>query len=603
VSRWTRRHVLLAAGAAATFGRAAASAATTGGPARIPYTALDRTRPVIGLYNVDDCREHGAARADQSLHDLRSWARAWGLLNLVEVGFSWPHVRSIRTGSFGVASFGLVARAPEAVAGRSFAQAMSAVLARFPDYAAVTQSTHTPCMFAPGDRDDDLGEGCTSVVGIVVAGAARSLSFGWEYESGYDAFRRTPPTLAALRAIGVVPHGRLGHPGPLTDPRPLAELMLDPDAATQARAPGESLEAYYARESLSAWCTRSAQLAMTRPNWDQPHVVVPNAKYWPVEGFRAIPDAANRLQARWLRAAGVNAVDPSASWRGYGQDAVRFLWLQTGAADGTPMRPWRRWTFPAFGGSQYAPAGEGAFRGTCVAERVDAAGTETRVERPIVYDARDGHYTLPAPPGDAVAHDTGNLLAFDVRLGGAHLAQYVDDRPTTSAAWVAAGDVYGNLRFAVPAATGSAGVTIEVTRSHNRSVSAHRIDAFSLYVGAGMPNGPIPGAPAARYPATANARLRPGFHGFMWQSGTGTLAIEALRRGAAAMIGLPASPKSFMPEPQVILRNAMLTGASIGEAHVLSPARTQHEIANAGRNVSIGLTVFGDWMYAPYARR
>ena len=110
-------------------------------------------------------------------------------------------------------------------------------------------------------------------------------------------------------------------------------------------------------------------------------------------------------------------------------------------------------------------------------------------------------------------------------------------------------------------------------------------------------------APRAQYPATQNLRLRPGFHGFMWQSGMGTFAYESFRRGATAMYGLPASPKSFIAEPQVLLRNAMLTGASLGEAHVLSPARMQHEIASAGRNVSVGMTVFGDWMYAPYGNR
>lgn len=598
--RWTRRDVLLAAGAAVAGSQGAAGRSPRL-PARVPYVPLDRARPLIGLYNADDCREHGAVHADQSLRDLRAWGRAWGFHDLVEVGFSWPRVRSIRQGSFSNPQFGLVARVPDALAGRSFASAMGTVLARYPDYVALTTSTHTPCMFAPGDRDDDFGEGCTSVAGVAVAGAARSQRFAWDFEAGYDEFRRTPPTLSALRSIGLVPHGRLGHPATRGDPRPLAELRIDPDVADAARAPGESLEAYYARETLSAYCTRMAQLAMRKPNWAEPHVVIPNAKYWPVDAFPAIPDAANRLQARWLRAHGVNVVDPSDAWRGYDRDAARLLTVQIAAPDGTPMKPWRRWTFATFG-PEWAGTTGGVRRAGCVTERVDAAGATTRAERHVAYDPASATYTLPAAPGDATAHDTGNALAFDVRIDGDYVAQLVDGKATASTVnWYVQGDGLGTLRITI-GVPHRPGARIEVTRSHNRSASLHRIDAFSLYVGTGTPNGPAPGAPAARYPATANLRLRPGFHGFMWQSGTGTFVLEALRRGATAMLGLPASPKSFMPEPQVILRNAMLTGASLGEAHVLSPARTQHEIASAGRNVSIGATVFGDWMYAPYAR-
>lgn len=593
-----RRTLLLGTAAALGVSRLARAA-----PERVSYAPLDRTRPVIGLYNADDCRPHGAVHADQSLRDLRAWADAWGFTKLVAIGLSWPAARSIRTGSFTSTAHGLVARTPETlggigIAGRSLERVLAAVNAAHPDYAAVTQSTYTPTMFAPGDRDDDLGEGCTSVAGAFAGSAARTLTFPWEYERGYERFTRTPPSLSALKAVNLVPHGRLGHPALGSHPSPLAELKLDADVAARAKSPDETLEQYYAREPLAAYCTRMARAASRRRNWDEPHVVLPNAKYWPVDVFPAIPDAANRLQKAWLRAAGVNVVDPSDGWTGYGADAARFLLVPIADASGAPMKPWRQWRFPAFGPA-YAP-GTGALHvAECVSERVERDGSTRSARGTVTYDAERKLYTLPTPPGDPVAGDTGNTNAYDVRIDGRHLPQPVDGKPSTAATWALAADVDGTLRVAVPAA--QAGSTVEVRRSNNRSPSTYRIDAFALYVGTGSPNGPVAGAPASLYPATQNMNLRPGFHGFMWQSGTGTFAYEAFRRGATAMIGLPASPKSYMPEPQVILRNAMLTGASLGEAHMLSPARTQNEIASAGRNVSIGLTVFGDWMYAPYA--
>lgn len=552
---------------------------------------LDRTRPVIGLYNADDCREFGAVHADQSLRDLRAWANAWGFTNLVAIGFSWPRVDAIRTGSFGSTAFGLVAREPAELRGRSFAQVAADVNRTFPEFVAVTQSTHTPPMFAGGDRDTG-DDGGTSVTGIFIAAGARSLRFGWQYESGYEDFAALPPHLATLKAIGVVPHGRLGHPALRSSPLPLAELKLDPDVAGFVKRPDESLEAYYAREPLSAYCTRMARQAMARANWREPHVVIPNARFWPVDGFPAIPDAANRLQLRWLRRMNVAAVDPSTGWAGYGTDAARFLCLQIAAPDGKPMRPWRRWTFEVPRESGPLP---------CVAERIERDGTVARVEGSGQYDAKEREFVLPAPPGDATPFDTQNALAYDVRIDGEHVMSVADGRSDEAGwNWRVPFDPHGGLKLVVRTLP-RPGARVELVRSHHRSPSLHRIDAFSLYVGTGTPNGPVMGMPTTRYPATSNMRLRPGFHGFMWQSGTGTFAYEAFRRGATAMIGLPAGPRSFMPEPQVILRNAMITGASLGEAHILSPARTQLEIAKDGRNVSIGLTVFGDWMYAPYA--
>ena len=67
---WTRRQLLRCAAAAlagTAFGRRAA--AVRGGPTRLAYVPLDRSRPVIGLYNVDG--EGSYPAYDQGLYEVR----------------------------------------------------------------------------------------------------------------------------------------------------------------------------------------------------------------------------------------------------------------------------------------------------------------------------------------------------------------------------------------------------------------------------------------------------------------------------------------------------------------------------------------------------
>lgn len=514
-------------------------------PARWPFTKIDRLKPVAYIVNSDDCRPYGAANSAQSDLDAQAHAAAWGFSDARYIAFSWPNVRQMRVSDYTTATRLACTTAP--YVGLTFFDAVNQFLNSLSELQAVFVSTYIPGAFAVVDVDNPPTDNFVCVSGAALVAwqgytnvAVLQIRNGTKYTGGYAAFGTTVPAniLQTARNANVVPHGRLGC-FDITSTT-IRETALDPGIGL----PGET---------LTAFCTRTAKNAMRRVNYSRPHIVIPNARFWSSPSLPLIPDAANTLLANWLRDNGCNAFVPGDSYPDFANDSTRFLLAPLANSRGA-------WTLGPTPGI-YGPT---SFVSTGASS----------------YTVPGGFLTAGVPA--------------QVLVDGVYLPQLIPNQPTTNPRWAADGATLVFTAGNEP----PAGAIITLAQAATALPSSFAVNAFAFYVGTGSPNG-LPSNVVYQY--DGNILCDEGFHGCVWQSGNGYAAYSLFRRGACAMIGSIGGPLAdSFPETQELLRNLIMTGASMAEINVATQAGPQ--VLGPTLYWPVRTEAMGEPMYSPYYR-